>query len=317
MRIPYSLFIAFIALSTLTLPHAEAWHDEGHMYTAIAALRAMPNEFPKFLVDAQRTVAHCSIDPDLARNKKTPQLADADSPNHFIDLELLQGKPLPKDRHAFIKLCAELGVEPDKVGYLPYALAESTQQLALALAEHRADPDNEHVKIKCQVYAGRLAHFAADLAMPLHTTINWDGKVEPGSTKSPRTGIHAKIDALPTKIPYAQIFKEPIVVAPLDDKTDLMGKISALIAYTNASHGKAYELEAQIPELENMQIKDQAVRQYAIERTRAAAEHVGLFYMIAWQLSGEIELPHWLDRKTFDKGFDETKVPEQPDRPKS
>ncbi len=70
--------------------------------------------------------------------------------------------------------------------------------------------------MKCLVYAGRLAHYAADLEQPLHTTVDYDGRTQAAKDaknktfKSPHTGIHTKVDALPTKMPYDQLFKDPL-----------------------------------------------------------------------------------------------------------
>ena len=67
---------------------------------------------------------------------------------------------------------------------LPYSIAEWTQRLTIAFAEHRNDPENPHVRAKCLVFAGILSHYAADLHMPLHTSIHWDGRDDAGAMSS-------------------------------------------------------------------------------------------------------------------------------------
>jgi hypothetical protein len=82
---------------------------------------------------------------------------------------------------------------------LPYAIAEWTERLSIAFAEHRKYPANPYIQNKCLVYAGFLAHYAQDLCMPLHTTIHHDGRANPdGST--PKTGIHPRVDSLVEKL---------------------------------------------------------------------------------------------------------------------
>src|SRR5581483_6890740 len=97
---------------------------------------------------------------------------DAEGPEHYLDSELLKDRPLPPTRYRFIALCAELNLDPSKVGLVPYAIAEGTERLAIAFAEHRKWPQNPYIQQKALVYAGRLAHYSCDLCMPLHTTID-------------------------------------------------------------------------------------------------------------------------------------------------
>lgn len=126
---------------------------------------------------------------------KPPQLTDREEPDHYIDLELLRGESLPEKRHAYLELCQKLNQKPAQVGYLPYAIAEHAQQLTVAFAEYRRFPEHPAIQMKVQVYAGLLAHYAADLSMPLHTTIHFNGRADPITGQSPKTGIHARIDA--------------------------------------------------------------------------------------------------------------------------
>ena len=90
----------------------------------------------------------------------------------------------------FCKSCVS-----NRLGLLPYAIAETTYMLSLALAEHHRWPDNQAIQSKCLVYAGLLSHYAEDACMPLHATVHWDGRVLPNG-QSPRTGIHSRVDGL-------------------------------------------------------------------------------------------------------------------------
>jgi len=188
---------------------AQAWHGKGHYDATTLALRAAraDGNLPAFFAAGAGIVAHASLDPDNFTRPIAPEaLHKAESPEHFfdIDVEPLAGEPLaganfPADRYAFIELCFARGVKPNHVGLLPYAVTEWTQRLTVALAEHRKYPGDPAIRAKCLLYAGMLSHYAADLCQPLHVTIHYDGRAD-SAGKSPRSGVHAKVDALLGKL---------------------------------------------------------------------------------------------------------------------
>ena len=308
-----TLFTAIAVVVLAVAAPSGAWHDEGHVYTALAAARALPEDVPAFLRDAGRDLAHLALDPDLHAEKVRPALRDRERPEHFLDWEYLGEHPLPPTRHEFIKLCERLGADPLKVGYLPYALLEGYDRLVWALAEHRRRPDSAIVRAKCVVYAGLLAHYAADLHMPLHTTIHFDGRVERAGATAARLGIHTKVDALNTKLPYAVLFAQPLPEP--QPVADVRSYVLEQFHQSHALVDRVYELEDRMPKLAEMAIEDAEVRDFTIERTRAAASFIATLWLSAWRESATVELPFWLDRATFDGGFDESAVPPQPARP--
>src|SRR5205085_41618 len=128
-------------------------------------------------------------------------LRNATSPDHYLDYEDLNGKELPADRYAFLQLVYDMKKKPERVGLLPYAIMENYDRLSVAFYDLRqADKFKADARVKaaiearCLVHAGVLAHFTGDLAMPLHTTIHYDGRLA-GGGKVEQKGIHAKIDA--------------------------------------------------------------------------------------------------------------------------
>ncbi|MCC6679964.1 MAG: hypothetical protein IT445_03585 [Phycisphaeraceae bacterium] len=304
-----------ILLLALIYPavNAHAWHDEGHLYSALAAVRALPDDVPQFFRDGRKTVAHCSIDPDTWRHDNAPQIGNATSSDHYLDWEMVADLELPATRSDYVKLCLEHDIDPQNAGYLPYAIVEGEQRLALAFAEHRRWPDNPHIQIKCLVYAGILSHLTADLQMPLHTTIDFDGRTtryDDGSfSRSPRTGIHARIDALPTKLPYAQLFTEPLLISPIEG--DLMQAVLGAFAASHSLVDRCYELEADLPQTPDLNLTDPQVIAFTIERTRAAASFTAAIFLRAWTDSAAMTPADWLDRATLDEHLDETQVPPQ------
>jgi len=297
------------AVITLTTQTASAWHDEGHYYAAVAAVKAMPEDVPAFFREGSATVGHSSIDPDAFKHRDMQHLNHCEAPEHYLDLEMLQGKPLPPLRYDYLKMCHEMDIDPTKAGVLPYSICEWTQRLTIAFAEHRQYPDNPHIKAKCLVYAGVLSHYAADLHMPLHTSIHWDGRAVEGETYV-GTGIHHKIDALPTKVPYNQLFAEPLPTA-LPSRDIFEFTIEELVK-SNSLVDRVYELEPQVPDQSDMSPLQGDVLAFTLSRHRAAASFTADLFISAWRNSGDVRMPQWLDRKVFDETFDPAVVPQQP-----
>ncbi len=300
----------FITALLSCVQAAPAWHDEGHYYTAVAAAKSMPEDVPAFFREGAPAVGHGALDPDVFKDRNLPQLNHCEFPEHFIDVELLQARDLPPLRYDYLKLCRELEVDPTKAGTLPYAVTEWTQKLTMAFAEHRAYPDNAYIRAKCLVYAGLLAHYAADLHMPLHTSMHWDGRAEEGVPYT-RTGIHNKVDALPTKIPYNELFAQPLPT-PLVSR-DIFTFTLDELAKSHALVDRVYELEDGYPQSSDLDLKDESVRDFTIERTRAAAAFTADLFLSAWRNSADITSPPWLDRRIFDNSFDPAVVPTQPE----
>lgn len=301
-------YVALIGALTIA-PLTHAWHDEGHVYAALAAVESLPDDVPEFFREGAETVAHGSLDPDVFKHEAALQLRPLEEPDHYFDLEFLQGRALPPTRAEFYALCGEMGLDPHKVGTLPYAVAEWAQRLTLAFAEYRRWPDNPHVRMKCLIYAGILSHYTADVTMPLHTTWHWDGRIdETGETS--HTGIHLKVDALPTKLPFETIYAEPLPAPEASD--DILAIAITRIESSNGMVDRVYELEPLIPDFGDMAIESPAVRDLTIEQMRDAAAFTAAVIYSAWVNSADLELPFWLDRPVFDETLDRSQVPPQP-----
>jgi len=275
---------------------ATAWHGRGHQAATHLAVEAAGGQLPAFFAAGAATAAHCSLDPDTFTRPIAPEpLHSAEAPEHFFDIELLKDANVPPSRPEFIALCARMGLRPEKVGLLPYAVTEWTQRLTVALAEHRADPNNPHVRAKCLVYAGLLAHYAQDLCQPLHVTIHWDGRARADGS-SPRSGIHARLDALPQKLrlPRAVLLRGlapgPLPAGPL---------LPAVLAELHRSHAlvdRVYELEKNLPAVDAELDANSPAGAFAAERLRAAAAFTASLYLTACRDSAAAKLPAWHKR---------------------
>jgi len=281
--------LAACAASALLAVSAAAWHGAGHRRATTAAAALLPDEMPRFFIKGIATIRHCSKDPDLFRLRDFPALRDAEAPEHFIDLEFLGGDPLPPLRYDYASLCRQKRLKPNQVGFLPYAVTEWTHRLTIAFAEHRKWPRNPDIQRKTLVYAGLLAHYAQDLCMPLHTTVHYDGRAAAGRP-SPRTGLHAKVDALLGKLDAAEIARG------CDAPRSYDRVFPAVIEELKRSHSlvsRVYELEDLFPAQKDPIPPDGPVRQFALERARACARFTASLYLTAWRRSAGFQLPEW------------------------
>lgn len=267
---------------------AAAWWGDTHALMTRAAVLVLPPEVPAFFRAGAEMAAHVSFDPDIAKNRGAPHVRHAEHPEHFADIELLQGEELPDQRYEFVALCHTLGVAPEEVGFAPYAVAEYAERLAVAFAEHRKWPENEAVRVKCLVYAGFLAHYAGDIVQPLHATIHYNGRVgEDGSRAG--AGIHEKVDSLIERIGLtAEDLAEGVRARPVEG--ELFAAVREQVLESNRQVDRVYELAG------GLDPPGKAARAFAAERGRRAAAFTASLYLTAWRMSEGIRLPSWLER---------------------
>ena len=277
---------------------ARAWWPQGHSLISEASVRALPADVPLFFRRNAGQVAHCAQDPDLFKNPALPQVTENEAPDHFIDWELLQGRALPPTRAEFVRLCARLKVDPQRVGFAPYAIAEWTQRLTIAFAEHRKYPQDKNIQNKIGVYAGILSHYSADLCMPLHTTIDYDGRAKAGGI-SPKSGIHARIDSLPERLLLTpQQLAQGQQIQPV---SNLMPAIMREIMLSRSQINAAYQLENQLPPESETQARQWKpavqIRAWGTGRAREATRFTASLFLTAWRDSARVKLPSWLRRE--------------------
>jgi hypothetical protein len=197
------LSIAFVCAPSRLL----AWGNNGHTWVNEIAARKIPKSMPAFLRtrSAVARIAYLGPEPDRWRGMAEYALNEAQSPDHFIDLERIDGLgPLPPGRYEFYKLLyakrATVKTNPDdylpeNVGLQPYITIEVFERLKAAFREYRklkaAKQDTDPVEQDIVFYSGWLGHYVADGSQPLHTTVNFDHWVEAnpqGFTTKP--GVH-------------------------------------------------------------------------------------------------------------------------------
>jgi hypothetical protein len=262
-----------LALALASL--AQAWWVKGHESIAEAAASRLPEGMPAFFRAGGKQLAHFAGDPDRWKNPDAKFLRAAEAPDHYIDLEDLEGKDLPADRYKAAAMIARLKHRPERTGMLPYAILENYDRLSCAFKDYRDDPKNPAVPMKCLVYAGVLSHFTGDAAMPLHTTRSYDGRKGPDN-KLVQRGIHAKIDGFPenNKLSPEEICRglEPKKI------DDVWAHVNQFIQASHTHVTKCYDLDGtgafDKPTAES--------RAFILERCRAAAQLTMDLWYSAW-----------------------------------
>lgn len=268
-----------------------AWHAEGHRRIAVAAVEALPEEVPAGFRAAAPAIGDLAGDPDVWKHRDTPHLANGERPEHYFDSERLQGGPWPRYRTEAQQRVAALGLDVGDVGMLPWTIVELTERLALTFAELRRWPDDEAARAQALVTAGRLAHYAADLVQPLHTTIHHNGWALPDDS-SPLEGIHLRIDALIEKTGFdreaAVAGVDPVVLA------DVAGAVRLEFAASHALVDRVYELDARLAAPDG--VADPEVVAFTCERYRVGVRFLASLLRTAWEESAKLELQPWVKR---------------------
>ena len=305
------------AVLALSLP-AVGFVASGHKLATELAVTAAAKHLPAFFFPGRATIIQASVDPDYQRDPTMPQLRDGTYGEHYVDWDTLKSLGLPETRYQYLDLCAKKGLKPRDLGLLPYAIAEATQRLTLAFAEHRAWPNDTHIQEKCLLYAGLLSHLAEDACQPLHTTAEFDGRRRRDGSL-PRTGIHLEVDAVIAKLRPAR-GQDGLLIVPADVGPNahekLMPAIFEQIRQSNALVPSVYGMEKSfmaspatrpasedapadqagavvMPEDRPMP-RDQRVQAFARERLSACATFTASLYLTAWADSEKVKLPAWL-----------------------
>ncbi len=274
-----------------------AWSFDGHRLITRSAISTLGPEVP---LDRNRIeiAVEGSVFPDLTRPVSLPQLRDVENPQHFINIELLSGRPLPPTRSAYIRLISDLANSPDhplgnqwtlgSVGVLPYALVEATQRLASVFRQLRVDPEDPRLQGLALHYAGVLSHYSADLCQPLHTTIHHNGRSRSDGTSS-RTGLHDRVDRL---LETVKPDRRPIESGiPVEAYDDLFAEVTAELALSHSLVDRVYELEAAIelvPESGEVPLE---LANFVGDRFLASVRMTASLVHTAWILSEGVELP--------------------------
>jgi hypothetical protein len=285
-------------LLTISAQSAFPWGNEGHSAINRVACEKLPSTVPEFLRNACDQLAYIAPEPDRWRQPSELALKKFQEPDHFINLEAVQGMDLPYDRYSFYRALSARREEtpghpddlfPERVGLQPYAAIEVYERLVVAFREYRRSllehSNLAYPEADAIFYAGWLGHYVGDGANPLHTSIHYNGWTGPnpkGYTTS--NTIHWKMEGIFVAANFSQLqFADLVPSQP----QQLTHPFPDYVNYLYDSHTlveSAYQLEKQggfdgsgTP----------ASRQFIRQRLAAGATMLRNMWYSAWLQSGE------------------------------
>ena len=112
-------------------------------------------------------------DPDRWKNPSGNFLRAAESPDHFLDMEHLNGKEPPNDRYQAVATCtAERSAGQGRPATLRRSMENFDRLCTVAFYDYREETNNAAVQKKCLVLRGGCwPTTRATRVMPLHTTL--------------------------------------------------------------------------------------------------------------------------------------------------
>ena len=172
---------ALAALALLAPALAFGWSGVQHVHISRAAARNMPNEAAAFR-DFARPMAFPSIFPDLWR------LSDpTEDPRHYFEPDRLPPEfdLLSLHTNRLLAFESQIPEEPVVIGIAPWTVLDLMEDMT------------ESMRTNDWMWAARcgsaLAHYLADLHMPLHCTRNYNGQ------DTGQHGIHSRFESDMTK----------------------------------------------------------------------------------------------------------------------
>ncbi|HEX8171838.1 MAG TPA: hypothetical protein VF824_14970 [Thermoanaerobaculia bacterium] len=179
--------ILALLLAAVIAPSAFAWGEKGHYIVGEAATLGTTYDMPPFFYRAFPDLVWLAFEPDRWKGAG-PSLDAVNPPDHFLDYEYAAGLQLPADRYKFIALMERSGrlrqhdLRNDEAGFLPWRIAEVTQQLQIAFRSWRtaqSPAERAYAEHDAIHLAGILGHYAGDSSNPHHATMNYNGWVSP------------------------------------------------------------------------------------------------------------------------------------------
>jgi hypothetical protein len=248
-----ALVLAVLLLANSAWP----WGNDGHMAINRTAAEKLPTDIPVFFKSAEEQLAYLGPEPDRWRERSELALKMSQEPDHFIDLELVEGMTLPPDRYSFYRALEAKQQQtpaqantltPEKVGLQPYITMEVYGRLVVAFREYRHalrdHKSTDFAERNAIFYAGWLGHYVADGSNPLHTSVNYNGwtTANPNGYTTEKT-IHWKMEGEFVAANFKQL---PFAALVPDKAVKLEHPFQDYLAYLRESNThveQVYQLE--------------------------------------------------------------------------
>jgi hypothetical protein len=249
MRLATLLLSASFLLSAAP---ALGWGQKGHFMANEAAVATTPAPMPHFFHRSYPEIIAFANEPDQWRNGG-PSLDSAESSDHYLDLEFVDGHELPVGRYRFVQLLVDekilqrRGVRVDEVGFLPWRIAETAEMLEFQWRLWRRDDlaafERPQVEVAIVRLSTALAHFVADAANPHHATIHFNGWLaENPHGYANDCEIHSRFEThfVTRAISTADVLSR---IAPLQVRADYFSAAVELIRNSNGMVETLYRID--------------------------------------------------------------------------
>jgi hypothetical protein len=211
MRIAAAVLAAMLVIpSTLS-----AWGFEAHKFIADRMIELLPPQLKPFYEKRRAFIVERAIDPDLWRTVGW----DAESPNHFVDLDNGAYGPypfdgLPREYDAAVQKFGREFIE--KQGTLPWRTQEFYGRLQREFETLKQKPTGGYSLDNIALFSAVLAHYIADGHVPLHSAANHDGQL------TEQQGVHSRWEAELFERNRATMTIAPVPIAPITNPRDFM-----------------------------------------------------------------------------------------------
>lgn len=290
------LAAAIGAAAVIVVPSALfAWGEVGHRITGEAAALAMPRDMPAFFRGAVKELSYLNPEPDRWRDRAERSadvaLDGVNAPDHFIDMEMVPPAVLTAalaapDRYAYFDTIKQAGVEPGKMGFLPFRMLELSQRLREDFRQWRAASDSTRPFVEARIIddAGLLGHYVADGSNPAHTTVQYNGWTGPnpnGYATDRQMHFRFETQYVENHITTADV--SPLISATPRVFPDFRRAIDEYLMTTNGQVEQMYRLDKAHPF--NATTTDAADKAFVAGRLAAGAQMLRDIWWTAWVTS--------------------------------
>jgi predicted AlkP superfamily phosphohydrolase/phosphomutase len=278
--------VSLLAMALALAPQARAWGFSAHRLVNRLAIGTLPQPLRELFARNADYVAEHSIDPDLWRGAG----AKGEEIQHYLDIDAF-GDPdrLPRVEAEHVR---RNGADALARGRAPWRIAEAYRQLVDAFRS--GDPAQVLAR------AAELGHYVGDVHVPLHSVLNYDGRL------TGQKGIHERWEselfgryeaqlsaglvpgqAAPRRDPVDLAFEallESLAEAPavLDSDRALVGPADFADTLADDRYGDAY--------YSRMFAREEGRMRARLQRS---AERIGALWLGAWQEAGQPSLPEF------------------------
>ena len=162
MKRANSIWLLIITLASINF--IGAWGYDGHRRINYIASRQLNGPFGQFLKQNSEPLKWYSVTPDYNKSIDKEEFH-----RHFIDADYYDEYPFEDIPEDYSILISKYG--KDKVrqyGIAPWTIKDTSERIIKLLKEKRIEQAIYHM--------GILGHYIADLHMPLHNVLNYNGQ---------------------------------------------------------------------------------------------------------------------------------------------